>query len=184
MKSQRSRARVAAMLTEPESVQSPAGPMLVVPGEVSTQIEQNKSGQLSGAGRRTSEQVSHVRENAAKLLACVWKGAREQVLSAWKGLRAQQIGRSNTKRLHVVATTSLGEKRFVAVIQVDGREFLVGGGATNVELLAQLDEKKSFDGLLTETMAVPAAVTAKKQPVRRTRKKITAPVAKQVGEKE
>jgi hypothetical protein len=70
-------------------------------------------------------------------------------------LRARQLGRSSTRRLQVAATVSLGEKRFVAVIQVDGLQFLVGGGATNVALLAQLDGIGSFDHLLKETMAAP-----------------------------
>jgi len=43
-----------------------------------------------------------------------------------------------TKRLRVAETVSLGEKRFVALVCVEGREFLVGGGASGVSLLAQL----------------------------------------------
>ena len=39
----------------------------------------------------------------------------------------------------MAATVSLGEKRFVAVIQIDGLQFLIGGGASNVALLAQLE---------------------------------------------
>jgi len=71
-----------------------------------------------------------------------------------------QSGRSSTKRLQVSATVSLGEKRFVAVIQVDEVEFLIGGGATNVSLLSQLDKKESFDHLLTKSMAAPQEGTA------------------------
>jgi flagellar biogenesis protein FliO len=82
--------------------------------------------------------------------------------------------------LQVAETVSLGEKRFVAVIKVDGREFLIGGGATNVALLAQLGVKKqlnakaSFDEILTEKMTVP-----KKQPAKRAKKKAAkSPVEK------
>jgi hypothetical protein len=53
----------------------------------------------------------------------------------------------------------------VAVVQVDGLQFLVGGGATNVALLAQLDKKESFGNVLEETVSV-----ARKQPVKRTSK--------------
>jgi|HubBroStandDraft_5_1064220.scaffolds.fasta_scaffold393917_2 hypothetical protein len=69
-------------------------------------------------------------------------------------IRSRQSARSRGKRLHVGATVSLGEKRFVAVIQVDGQQFLVGGGATNVTLLAQLNGKETFGDLLTESMNV------------------------------
>jgi hypothetical protein len=43
-----------------------------------------------------------------------------------------------TKRLRVAETVSLGEKRFVSIVCVEGREFLIGGGASGVSLLAQL----------------------------------------------
>jgi len=43
-----------------------------------------------------------------------------------------------TKRLKVAETVSLGEKRFIALVSVEGREFLIGGGTAGVSLLAQL----------------------------------------------
>jgi hypothetical protein len=85
-------------------------------------------------------------------------------------IRARQSVRSNSRRLQVAATVSLGDKRFVALIQIDGLQFLVGGGATNVALLAQLNGKESFGDLLQETMTVqkkliddPTASQAKEQ---------------------
>ncbi len=91
---------------------------------------------------------------------------------AWNWLRARQLAHSNTKRLQVAATVSLGEKRFVAVIHVDGQQFLVGGGATNVVLLAQLKSKDSFGNLLEETMTAPS-----KQPSKRVRQPVAKPAA-------
>ena len=70
-------------------------------------------------------------------------------------IRTRQLGKSNSRRLQVAATVSLGEKRFVAVIQIDGLQFLVGGGATNVALLAELGGKKSFGNMLSESLAFP-----------------------------
>jgi len=53
-----------------------------------------------------------------------------------------------TKRLRVSETVSLGEKRFVALVTVEGREFLIGGGSAGVSLLAQLSNgTKGADGL-------------------------------------
>ena len=69
-------------------------------------------------------------------------------------IRARQSARSNNRRLQVAASVSLGDKRFVALIQIDGLQFLIGGGATNVALLAQLNGKESFGALLQETMTV------------------------------
>jgi len=68
-------------------------------------------------------------------------------------IRNLQPGLAGNRRLQVVTTALLGEKRFVAVIRVDGLEFLIGGGATSVALLAQLDEKESFKDLLRKTVA-------------------------------
>ncbi|MGD0797079.1 MAG: flagellar biosynthetic protein FliO [Acidobacteriaceae bacterium] len=51
-----------------------------------------------------------------------------------------------TKRLRVAETVSLGEKRFVALVCVEGREFLVGGGSAGVLLLAQLGAAGCADG--------------------------------------
>lgn len=45
---------------------------------------------------------------------------------------------SGTKRLRVAEVASLGEKRFVALVTVEGREFLIGGGAAGVSLLTPL----------------------------------------------
>jgi hypothetical protein len=44
---------------------------------------------------------------------------------------------SQSKRMRVAETISLGEKRFVALLTVDGREFLIAGGASSVSLLSQ-----------------------------------------------
>jgi hypothetical protein len=43
------------------------------------------------------------------------------------------------KRLCVAETVSLGEKRFVALLKLDGQEFLIGGGSTGVSVLAMLE---------------------------------------------
>jgi flagellar biogenesis protein FliO len=40
--------------------------------------------------------------------------------------------------LRLSETLPLGEKRFVALVSVEGREFLIGGGASGVSMLAQL----------------------------------------------
>jgi flagellar biogenesis protein FliO len=181
MKTQRSRARVSVKRAMPAPVQSSARRLLAFPGEASSQTLRKANPQVSDSWRNAADQLSGAWRKATRLLSCAWKGAKEQISRSWKSLRAQQIARSSSKRLQVAATVSLGEKRFVAVIQVDGREFLVGGGATNVALLAQLDAKKSFNGMLTETMNVPEEIAPKKQPAKRVKKKMVAAV-EQAGE--
>jgi flagellar biogenesis protein FliO len=75
----------------------------------------------------------------------------------------------------VTSSVSLGEKRFVAVIQVDGLEYLIGGGASNVALLAKLETKDSFEEVLNETIAIP-----KERLTKRTKKQSIEPAAQRV----
>jgi hypothetical protein len=56
---------------------------------------------------------------------------------AWSWFRSR-YKLTSVKRLRLSETLPLGEKRFVALVSVEGREFLIGGGATGVSLLAQL----------------------------------------------
>ena len=82
---------------------------------------------------------------------------------AWGWLQARHVVRSSIRRLRVAETVSLGEKRFVAVVQVDGRHFLLAGGPTNIVLLAQLDAKDAFEDVLKKTLIVPQKQVAKRK---------------------
>ena len=44
------------------------------------------------------------------------------------------------KTLRVCETVSLGERRFVAVVQVDEERYLIGGGTGSVSLLSRLPD--------------------------------------------
>ncbi len=71
---------------------------------------------------------------------------------AWKW--TQKLGfRHPRKRLRVCETVALGEKRFVAVIEVDGEQFLVGGGSTSVATLARLEPTQQFSEVLKRRWA-------------------------------
>jgi hypothetical protein len=63
---------------------------------------------------------------------------------AWSWLHTKYT-LTATKRLRVAETVSLGEKRFVSIVCVEGREFLIGGGASGVSLLARLDSGAQGD---------------------------------------
>lgn len=84
-------------------------------------------------------------ESAMEGLSPLWrvKGRRWQSVGSsaltrvWSWLHAKYTI-STTKRLRVSETISLGEKRFVAIVAVEGREFLIGGGVSGMSLLAQL----------------------------------------------
>ena len=61
------------------------------------------------------------------------------VKTLWQGVRRAVKSRKG-RRLRVCETLSLGERRFLAVIEFDRQEFLVGGSGNSLELLARLHE--------------------------------------------
>jgi hypothetical protein len=63
------------------------------------------------------------------------------VARTWAWLQTK-YAQTTTKRMHISETVSLGEKRFVSIVSIDGREFLIGGGTAGVALLTQLDAAK------------------------------------------
>ena len=66
----------------------------------------------------------------------VWGAALKNLLQ-WSR-RAVKVRKP--RRLRVCETLSLGERRFLAVIEFDRQEFLVGGTGSSLELLAKLQE--------------------------------------------
>jgi flagellar biogenesis protein FliO len=80
--------------------------------------------------------VPSLKDASRTLLIKLWNGASWIIRRA----RAQQ----SRKNLKVCENVSLGEKRFVAIIQVDEERFLIGGASGSVSLLTRLAEAKSF----------------------------------------
>jgi len=58
----------------------------------------------------------------------------------------QLNGRLRTQRrrkLQLLELQQLGEKRFVAIVRVGKQKFLIGGAATSVSLLAEIDAQRA-----------------------------------------
>ncbi len=94
---------------------------------------------------------------------------------AW--IRARGNVRSSTRRLQVVESVSLGEKRFVAVVRVDGLQFLVGGSSASVALLSQLSKAETFEDALKKALKksiVPVKKAHSKRAPARPRKTVQA----------
>ena len=66
------------------------------------------------------------------------------VRSAWTWLERRRSAHFAARRLHVTETLSLGEKRFVSIIEVDGTQYLIGGSAENVQLLTRLEAHEAM----------------------------------------
>jgi flagellar biogenesis protein FliO len=57
----------------------------------------------------------------------------------WQWVR-RSVKPRKVRRLRVCETLSLGERRFLAIIEFDREEFLVGGSGNSLALLARLHE--------------------------------------------
>ena len=75
--------------------------------------------------------------------------------SAWRWLERKRTQQLAARRMRVAETIQLGEKRFVSILQVDGAQFLIGGAAGNVSLLAILS-----DGQATGTPGIADVIAA------------------------
>jgi hypothetical protein len=82
-----------------------------------------------------------------------WEMILRWMTGAWKFMRKQLASRQLRKRLRVCESVSLGEKRFVAVIEVDGEQFLVGGASGSVTTLAHLEPTQEFSEVLKRRWA-------------------------------
>lgn len=56
------------------------------------------------------------------------------------------------KRMRLCETVALGDKRFIAVVQVDDKEFLIAGASNSISLLTELNKRPEFSGLLGDRL--------------------------------
>ena len=63
---------------------------------------------------------------------------------AWMNAK-QWLGSRPKKKLRLVESLSLGERRFLAVIDFSGRKFLIGGGSSEVKLLTELTNARNAE---------------------------------------
>ena len=54
------------------------------------------------------------------------------------------------KTMRLCETISLGEKRFLAIVQVDEERILIGGSASTVTLLTRIPDKETFSTVLLQ----------------------------------
>lgn len=81
----------------------------------------------------------------------LWGVVRSMFTNAWSWYKTT-CARTSTKRLQITETVALGEKRFVAILSVEGQEFLIGGSASSVSLLAPLGcSRTSVPGSMSES---------------------------------
>jgi Flagellar biosynthesis protein, FliO len=64
----------------------------------------------------------------------------ERLQAGWRWVERKRSQQLSAKRLRVAETISLGEKRTLSIVMVDGSQYLIGSSAGGVQLLTKLDE--------------------------------------------
>ena len=90
-------------------------------------------------------------EQLRKRLLMLWRDAKAIALQWMRWLQEKRRAQLASRRLRLCETLSLGEKRFVAIVEVDGQQFLVGGAAGTVSMLGQLNQEQRFANVLQES---------------------------------
>jgi flagellar biogenesis protein FliO len=74
--------------------------------------------------------------------------------SAVKWLRSHQLARA-PRKLKLLESVPLGEKRFAAVLEYEGQRFLIGGAAQSVQLLTTLQLSPFQNALAVKQTSIP-----------------------------
>lgn len=126
--------------------------------------EQVRSSWSRTQNLRTPRSLRVVTELLGRLSGFL-RGMTSEASPVTKSMRRLQ-GRG--RRLQVAETLQLGEKRFVAILRVDGEQFLIGGSTGGVSLLASLaGEPPTFKAEPIQIMAdaaEPATADESAQP--------------------
>ena len=62
----------------------------------------------------------------------------QRLIAGWKWVERKRTQQLASRRLHLAETITLGEKRSISIVQVDGSQYLIGCSAGSVQLLAIL----------------------------------------------
>jgi flagellar biogenesis protein FliO len=84
------------------------------------------------------------KQTVLQALALQCTGLLRLLTRAWNWTQHKLKSHQVKKRLRVCESVSLGDKRFIAVIQVDEEQFLVGGSSSSVSTLAHLEPRREF----------------------------------------
>ncbi len=108
---------------------------------------------------RTSTSDRAFGHGSAPTALRIWQLLSAACWRLWAGIEARRAGQRR-RSLRVLETVGMGEKRFVAIVQVEEARFLIGGGSGGVSLLARLDTEREFAAILDEQAAAPASLSS------------------------
>ena len=104
--------------------------------KVKAQLTQQELMDLAPGDKTPVRQNVHRFVLAARTL--VWPITFVQILSRWRTHCLSLWARRPTKRLRLIESLGLGDRRFAGILEVDGRRFLIGTTPQTVTLLGEL----------------------------------------------
>jgi flagellar biogenesis protein FliO len=84
-------------------------------------------------------------------LRSIWSSALARLVVA----RRQLTGQRRERRLRLRETLSLGERRFLAVVEFQQQEFLVGGTGSSIALLTRLSPEPASPAIRGDDHSTP-----------------------------
>ena len=127
LKSQRSQTRKASKKTTPRKT-----------------IPERSSFHAVLSGSAKKQAVDNSKSEPVESAFSMWLRLTHKIvfggLARMGSLLRSRYSKPAAKRLSLSQVVSLGEKRFVAIVKVEDREFLVGGSASGLSLLSQLEK--------------------------------------------
>jgi hypothetical protein len=109
---------------------------------------------LTRNGGTSKTQASHSKEKARRIPRPKLAEPPPQPSFIARAFGWLGLGNATPKQLQVVETVQLGEKRFVTILQAEGRRFLIGGGPQGVSLLTALEDQLKPSGTLKTFAAI------------------------------
>lgn len=112
---------------------------------------------MSNSGNVACNPVSKTLSAGSMWLGEPGRAWSTRLFEAWKWLTRHSRGvlaRGASRRLKVAEIVSLGEKRFISILQVDGEQFLIGGSPSTIVLLAKLEARSESPGVEERENAV------------------------------
>jgi len=98
---------------------------------------------LSAASRTIGAKQGNLIDSALPnrtFQAAALRGALDCLQTAWNWLQRKRTQQLTSRRMRLKETISLGEKRCISIVQVDGAHFLIGSSTASVQLIAVLDK--------------------------------------------
>ena len=86
----------------------------------------------------------------SQIFAAQVKAVGRPISLAWDWIRQRLNSHQSRKRLRVCESVSLGEKRVIVLIEVDGEQFLVAGASNSISVLAHLEKPAAFSDVLRQ----------------------------------